>query len=253
MAGSRETYTPGYSEPTLRLMLDRTAAKHAAFFTPILRPGMRLLDCGCGPGTITLDLAKLVSPGEVFGIDLEPTQVHFAQDLSRQQQINATFGVGSVYALPFPDGQFDAVFAHALFEHLREPSRALLEMKRVLKPSGAVGIRSPDWAGWLVNPPSPLLDRACDLFKQIQIANGGNPYVGRALKGLLRKSGFSQISISASYEIFEPPGDFLDWLINCLVSRGHAELRQNEEEVRAWSEHSDAFAAVSWFEGLAVA
>ncbi len=253
MAGSRETYTPGYSEPTLRLMLNRTAAKHAAFFMPILRPGMRLLDCGCGPGTITLDLAKLVSPGQVFGIDLERTQVRSAQHLSRQLQINVTFAVASIYTLPFSDGQFDAVFAHALFEHLREPRRALLEMKRVLRHSGLVGIRSPDWAGWLVYPPSPLLDQACHLFKQMQIANGGNPYVGRALKGLLRESGFSGISISASYEIFEAPAQFVEWLASCLASRGHTELRKNEQEVRAWSEHPDAFIAVSWFEVLATA
>lgn len=86
MTRSRETYTPGYSEPTLRLMLNRTAARHAACFKPVLHRGMRLLDCGCGPGTITLDVAKLVSPGQAFGVDLEPTQVRSAQDLSRQQQ-----------------------------------------------------------------------------------------------------------------------------------------------------------------------
>jgi hypothetical protein len=44
---------PAILSPTLRLMLMRTATKHAAFFTPFLRPGMRLLDCGYGPGTIT--------------------------------------------------------------------------------------------------------------------------------------------------------------------------------------------------------
>lgn len=253
MAGSRETYTPGYSEPTLRMMLKRTAATHAAFFIPVLYRGMRVLDCGCGPGTITLDLAKLVSPGEVFGIDLEPTQLRSAQHPSRQQQSNAWFGVASVYALPFSDGQFDAVFAHALFEHLREPGRALLEMKRVLRSSGLVGIRSPDWAGWLVNPPSPQIEQAFHLFKQMQIANGGNPYVGRALKGLLRQSGFSKISISASYEVFRDPTSFVEWLTSCLESRGHTELRKNGQEVRAWSEHPDAFVVATMFEGLGAA
>jgi len=253
MTKSGETYTPGYSEPTLRLMLKRTAAKHAAFFTPFLHPGMRVLDCGCGPGTITLDIAKLVSPGQVYGIDLEPTQLRSAQHRSSQQQINAWFGVASIYALPFSDGQFDAVFAHALFEHLREPVTALLEMKRVLRSSGLVGIRSPDWAGWLVYPPSLLIEQAFHLFKQTQIANGGNPHVGRALKGLLRESGFSNISISASYEIVDDPASFVEWLASCLEFRGHTELRQNGQEVRVWSEHPDALLAVAWLEGLAAA
>jgi len=253
MARTQETYTPGYSEPTLRLMLKRTAASHAAFFTPVLHRGMRLLDCGCGPGTITVDLAELVSPGQVFGIDLEPIQLRSAQQLSTERHVNASFGVASIYALPFSDGQFDAVFAHALFEHLREPGRALLEKKRVLKTSGLAGIRSPDWAGWLVHPPSPLLEQAFHLFKQMQIANGGNPYVGRALKGLLRESGFSKISISASYEVFDDLPCIVEWLASCLESRGHTELRRNAQEVRAWSEHPDALVAVSWFEGLGAA
>src|SRR5215813_1671812 len=223
-----EPYTPGYSEPTLRLMLKRTAAKHAAFFTPFLRNGMRLLDCGCGPGTITIDLANLVSPGQVFGIDIEPGQVRYAQDRATQQrQTNVSFGVASIYALPFVNDHFDAVFCHALFEHLREPEKALRELKRVLKSSGFVGIRSPDWAGWLVHPPNPLLEQAFCLFKEIQIANGGNPYVGRTLKGALRESGFFQVSISGSYEIFDDPPVFVEWLASCLELRGYTELKQN--------------------------
>jgi len=253
MAQSRETYTPGYSEPTLGLMLKRTAAKHAAFFTPFLRRGMRVLDCGCGPGTITVDLASLVSPGQIIGIDLEPTQLCSAQNSSREQGVNAYFAVATVYNLPFGDGQFDAVFAHALFEHLREPVRALSEMRRVLRSSGLVGLRSPDWAGWFVQPPSPLIEEAFRLFKEIQIENGGNPHVGRTLRSLLRQSGFSNVSLSASYELVYDPAFFIDWLASCLELRGHSELRQNGKEVHAWSEHPDAFVAVSWFEGLGTA
>jgi SAM-dependent methyltransferase len=250
MTGSHETYTPGYSEPTLQLMLKRTAAKHATFFTPFLDRGMRLLDCGCGPGTITIDLAEMVAPGQVIGIDLEPAQLRAAEQRARQQQTNASFAVVSIYSLPFLDGSFDRVFAHALFEHLREPVIALREMKRVLRSSGLVGIRSPDWAGRLVYPPNPLIEQAFGLFKQMQIANGGNPHVGRAIKGLLREAGFRNISISASYEIVEDLVTFVEWLANCLELRGHTVLRQNGQEVRAWSEHPDALIAVSWFEGL---
>ena len=252
MPPTREAYTPGYFEPTLRLMLKRTAANHAAFMTPLLRSGMRVLDCGCGPGTITLDFAKLVSPGQVFGIDLQPTPFSSAQHRAREEQINVSFGVANIYALPFPDNYFDAVFAHAVFEHLREPARALSELKRVLRSSGLVGLRSPDWAGWLVHPPHALIEQAFHQFKEIQIANGGNPHVGRALKSLLRESGFSNISFSASYEIFDDPTFFVEWLASCLELRGHTELRQNGQQVREWSEHPDAIIAVSWFEGLAV-
>jgi hypothetical protein len=81
-------------------------------------------------------------------------------------------------------------------------------MRRLLRPSGLACIRSPDWAGWLFHPPSPLIKQAFRVFKQIQIANSGNPHVGRTLKALLRKAGFANISISASYEIVDDPAGF---------------------------------------------
>ena len=69
----REVYTPGYGGPTNQVMVRRTAAGAASFLLPHLRSGIRLLDCGCGPGSITIGLAEAVAPGEVVGIDLEPT------------------------------------------------------------------------------------------------------------------------------------------------------------------------------------
>src|SRR5512142_1845750 len=101
----------------------RQAESHAAFFTPYLSPGMRLLDCGCGPGSITCGLAGIVAPGGVVGIDLYAKALDAAQSVS-----NVRFQAASVYELPFPDGSFDAVFSHAVLEHLAEPLKALAEM-----------------------------------------------------------------------------------------------------------------------------
>jgi hypothetical protein len=98
-----------------------------------------------------------------------------------------------------------------------------------------------------------LIEQGFDSFKKIQIANGGNPLVGRALSGLLRQSGFSNVSFSASYELVYDPAFFIDWLASCLELKGNTELRQNAEVVRDWSEHPDAIVAVSWFEGIATA
>ena len=126
-------------------------------------------------------------------------------------------------------------------------------MKRVLKPSGLLGIRRTDWAGWVVHPRNPLVEEAFRLFKEIQIANGGNPYVGRALKGLLREAGFSKRSVSASYEVFDNLACFVEWLANCLELKGHTELRKNARELRAWCENPDALVAIPWFEVLGAA
>ena len=80
----------------------RTASQDAAFFLPSLRPGIRLLDLGCGPGSITLGLAEAVAPGEVIGIDVQPSQVKQAQALSAVRGVrNVRFEVSDVYRLPF--------------------------------------------------------------------------------------------------------------------------------------------------------
>jgi ubiquinone/menaquinone biosynthesis C-methylase UbiE len=114
----------------------RTAAKEGAFFLPFLRPGMRVLDLGCGPGSITLGLAQAVAPGEAIGVDLQPSQVALAQALSAARGVmNARFEVADVYRLPFPDGSFDAVFGNAVLMHLREPVQALAEVRRILRPA----------------------------------------------------------------------------------------------------------------------
>lgn len=123
-------------------------------------------------------------------------------------------------------------------------------MKRVLRPSGLVGVRSPDWTGLVIHPQNPLLEEAFCLFKEVQIANGGSPYVGRALKGLLRELEFYKVLISASYGIFDDLTCFVEWTANCLELRGHVELRKNAGEVRGWCENPDALVAVSWFEAL---
>jgi 2-polyprenyl-3-methyl-5-hydroxy-6-metoxy-1,4-benzoquinol methylase len=200
----RETYTVGYTDVAVRYMKRRHAGRDAAFFMPALKPGMRLLDCGCGPGSITVGLAVAVAPGEVIGMDLEAGQIELARAQARESGLqHVRFEVASVYELPFTDRSFDAVFSHALFEHLAEPEAALQEIRRVLRPGGLVGLSSPDWSGNLMVPADPEVGRAVEIFKSIQLRNGGNPYVGRELGRLLKEAGFSAIRLSAVYDCYE--------------------------------------------------
>lgn len=199
-----ETYTPGYSDLAIRYMQRRHAARDAAFLLPHLAPGLRLLDCGCGPGTITAGLAEAVSPGQVVGVDLEPSQVALAEKRAAERGLrNARFEAASIYRLPFPDGSFDVVFSHALFEHLSEPAAALQEVRRVLRPGGLAALSSPDWSGNLMAPHDQEVARAIEVFKAVQRRNGGNPYVGRDFGRLLEEAGFSDIRLSAIYDVYE--------------------------------------------------
>jgi ubiquinone/menaquinone biosynthesis C-methylase UbiE len=117
----------------------RTAAREGSFFPPYLRPGMRVLDLGCGPGSITLGLAEKVALRSDRR-HLKPSQIAQAQELSAARGVmNLRFEVADVYRLPFPEGSFDAVFVHVVLTHLREPVRALVAMRRVLCPGAVAG------------------------------------------------------------------------------------------------------------------
>jgi ubiquinone/menaquinone biosynthesis C-methylase UbiE len=96
-------------------------------------------------------------------MDRAVSQLERARDYAAKQQIaNVEFRPGSVYTLPFADQTFDAVFSHALLEHLADPLAALNQMKRVLKPGGVAGVCCPDWSGFLVAPSTPALVEAIE-------------------------------------------------------------------------------------------
>src|SRR3954471_20870152 len=125
---ARKDYTLGYRDATIRALQERTLAVCASFFLPHLRPGMTVLDCGCGPGSLTIEIAERVAPGQVVGIDIDPGQCARAEAAAVDRGIaNVRFEPADVYALPYPDGAFDAVFSHALITHLSEPLRAFAE------------------------------------------------------------------------------------------------------------------------------
>ena len=154
-------YILGHSSLIIQHLSQRKAAKEAAFFLPHLKPGMSLLDCGCGPGVMTVDLAAVVAPGNVVGVDLESSQFTVGQQRAQERAVsNIRFEVGNILDLAFPDNSFDAVFAHGVLYHLSDPGAALTELYRVLKPGGIVGIRDLDSGGMIISPSDPVLEQA---------------------------------------------------------------------------------------------
>ena len=136
------SYTMGYSEEFRQMLDQRSAETHAAYLLPHLKPGHRVLDFGCGPGTISVGLARTVDPGEVHGIDMEESQIALARSAAEAGgHANATFHVGDVTKLPFEDNFFDAAHCHAVLMHVPDTAAALAEVKRVLKPGGIIAAR----------------------------------------------------------------------------------------------------------------
>lgn len=155
---STNRYTPGHTSNATDFMSRRSVQSHGAFFMPHLTNGLSVLDCGCGPGSITLGIAELVAPAKVIGVDFGASQIEQACAAARGRGIaNVEFRTADCYSLPFANSSFDRVFSHALMEHLFDPLRAIGEMHRVLMLGGVAGLCSPDWG----DLSSLLLRRHC--------------------------------------------------------------------------------------------
>ncbi len=206
---------------------------------------MSLLDCGCGPGSITSDLARHIAPGLAIGIDADRAQVEHAIHREERPE-NAYFQNASVYDLPFEPGRFDVVFAHAVFQHLRDPNRAISEMVRVLAPTGIIAIRSPDWGAVMINPPTAALLTEFEMFIELYYANG-MPFAGRNGPSLLRGAGCQAIAFTATVE-HENPADLGQFAAAKLTAPEHAE---GAACLREWSAGPDALFAQMWGETVA--
>jgi ubiquinone/menaquinone biosynthesis C-methylase UbiE len=205
------TYTHGHHESVLRGHRWRTVENSAAYLLGELVPGSQVLDVGCGPGTITSDLASRVMPGRVIGIDQSPEVIDQARSLMSSELAGLSFDVGDVYHLSYDDATFDIVHAHQVLQHLEDPVAALAEMRRVCKPGGIVAVRDADYGAMVWFPDMPELERWRSLYRQIARQNGGEPDAGRALLSWASQVGFSALQPSASAWCFANDLDRAWW------------------------------------------
>jgi ubiquinone/menaquinone biosynthesis C-methylase UbiE len=115
--------------------------RQAALDLVDLEPGMKILDVGCGTGSLTLAAKQRTgSDGMVVGIDPSSNMVKLAREKAAKKQVEAAFQVGVIEKLDFPDDQFDLVLSSMMMHHLPGELKktGLSEVRRVLKPNGTL-------------------------------------------------------------------------------------------------------------------
>lgn len=197
------TYTHGHHDSVLRSHRWRTAENSAGYLLPHLRSGMDLLDVGCGPGTITVDLAAQVAPGRTIGVDSAPAVIEAARQIATQEPVR--FEIADRMHLDFADDSFDVVHAHQVLQHLADPVGALVEMARVCRPGGVIAARDSDYEAMTWFPTDPELDAWLHLYRRVARANGGEPDAGRRLLDWATRAGLADIRPSASVWCFASP------------------------------------------------
>jgi 2-polyprenyl-3-methyl-5-hydroxy-6-metoxy-1,4-benzoquinol methylase len=205
------TYTHGHAESVLQSHRWRTAENSAAYLLPSLRPGLDLLDVGCGPGTITVDLAARVAPGRVVGLDVSSDPLEEARAAAGRAGVEVTFEVGDVYALQAPADSFDVVHAHQVLQHLTDPVAALREMARVCRPGGVIAVRDVDYAATTWFPADPGLDGWLTLYGRVARANDAEPDAGRRLLSWAHAAGLRETAATANTYCYASPEERQWW------------------------------------------
>ena len=260
-------YTHGHSAAVLSAHSRRGAADSAAYLLAHLSAGMDLLDVGCGPASITADLAERVAPGRVVALDAASDALQAARatlsERGLSEQVELT--CGDVMALPFEDASFDVVHAHQVLQHLADPVGALAEMRRLTRPGGMVAVRDAVYSAMTWFPEPAGMEQWRSVYMATARANGGEPDAGSRLLSWAREAGFTDASASASTWCYATPADRAwqsqTWAQRCLTSFGPravelglangADLETMAQAWRQWGDSEDAWFVVVHGEVLA--
>src|SRR5829696_8992596 len=263
-----DVYVHGHHPSVLASHSARTAADSAAYLLPHLRAGMRLLDVGCGPGTITLDLAEAVGPsGQVVGVEnVDGPLAAARRNAAARRDERTRFERADVMTLPYAAASFDVVHAHQVLQHLTDPVGALREMARVTRPGGLIAVRDVDYASMVWHPASGGMTRWLELYRRLARLNHAEPDAGRHLVAWAHAAGLQRLTPSASLWTYASPEQCAWWggawarrtLESTFATQalarglaGAADLESISAAWLAWSTHPDAWFAMTHAELIA--
>jgi ubiquinone/menaquinone biosynthesis C-methylase UbiE len=263
MDGTNEKYVFGYTEAHIKILQQRKFSQHCQFFIPYLKPGMRVLDCGCGPGNLSIGFAKAVAPGEVIAIDISREQLNIAEENAKKAQVNnIKFQLADATNLPFADNSFDFVYSQTLLSHFKDPLQVINEQKRVVNNGGIIAARDVYRCDeLLIHPVTDTLKQALRIYYQALIDSVGNLEIGIKLAEYFAKAGLINVTQALMCENF--PAKFIaDFYGNIILElpytkkmlqTGKITLSQLKSYQQAWTDFGNtpgAYYGLIWADAV---
>ena len=251
-------YIHGEDATAQQVYNQRTVEQDAALLVPHLRPGMRLVDFGCGAGSITCGLARLVAPGEVLGFDMSEGAIERARALAEEAGLdNVRFSVADLNELELPTASFDVAQFSRVLMHLREPQRAMQLAFSSLKPGGMLAACEAYGSGnWTLGPNAESIMLFLRVLQEENNTNrtGPDQLIGGRLVGLFREAGFIRLESKPCYSAVLSDSKAVAALVQAgwsdtfrqiLIRHGINAQRCDQllEEILIWAESEDSVAA----------
>jgi len=189
-------YVHGYSDKESVRLVDQATTLTELLHSDTAYPaGSVVLEAGCGVGAQTVALAAN-SPRAAF-VSIDLSEASLAQARLRTRGLpNVLLQRADIFALPFAQKSFDHVFVCFVLEHLRDPARALLQLRRVLKPGGSMTVIEGDHGSAYFHPDSEAARSAIRCLVDLQREAGGDSLIGRRLYPLLVQAGLREVRVS---------------------------------------------------------
>lgn len=191
----RYEWLTGFYDTVMDKLMHETEFKQALVRQARVAKDHRVLDLGCGTGTLTLLIKQAHSEAQVTGLDGDPKALEIARDKVARSGLPITLDEGLAFDLPYPDNSFDRVFSGLLFHHLtrEDKERTLKEVYRVLRPGGELHVA--DWG----KAGNGLMRAAFFLVQLLDGFKTTTDNVNGLLPGFFSKAGLQDAKETARY------------------------------------------------------
>ena len=162
-----------------------------------LAPGMNAIDLGCGGGNVTLEIAALVAPAQVIGIDMDDVKLALAREAA------ATRGLSNVRFQAMnlnhwhEDAAYEVVYARFVLQHLSQPKEMLRRMWEAVRPGGVLIVEDADFDGWACHPSRPGFEFFTRTYAEVIRRSGGDHTIGRKLYAYFLEAGIGRPEVKA--------------------------------------------------------